>query len=171
MGFALVVSAAMAAEPSEGAVEAGSRSALTVAYWAPVGASVRFDRHVAAGISVLFDAAAGVRDADDLDSATPDELLAENVVRGLAGFNFAKGPGLRGAYVGLRGGAEGHVGETLELHTGIVEFVLGRRWIAVHGLTLQLGGGVAARIPLGVGPMPETLVPIGELRVGLANTK
>lgn len=153
----------------DGVVEAGSRSLFTLAYWAPVGASMRYNKHLGLGISMLFDAAFGVHDADD-PTANPDEILAENVVRGLVGFDLAKRPGLRGAYVGLRGGAEGHVADdALDLQTGLVEFVVGRKWIATHGLTLQVAGGIAARIPLGNGPMPEELVPIAELRVGLAN--
>jgi hypothetical protein len=153
-------------------VEAGSRSALTIAYVAPVGGSVRVSKHVFAGLSILVDAAVGMKQTTDLHS-TPDEILAQNMFRGLTGFDLAKQRGLRGAYVGLRGGVEGHVPEqgAFDLDTGIVEFVMGRKWIFASGFMVQFGGGIGAEIPLGEGPTPETLVPVAELRVGKANTK
>jgi hypothetical protein len=144
---------------------------LSFAYWNARGATIRYNGELGYGLSFLLDAALGFPGAD-FATATPDELTGSHLLRGLAGIDIAARPGLRGAYVGLRGGFEGYVDSeegTFVAETGLTHFVLGRKWIAVHGATLQLGGGVAARIPLGEGPMPETLAPVVELRVGLAN--
>jgi len=155
----------------DGRVEAGSRSSFTLAYVAPVGGSVRLSKHVGAGVSLLFDVAVGLQEGTDAH-ATPDEILAQNVFRGLTGFDFAKQRGLKGAYAGLRGGVEGQFPEqgSFDFQTGIVEFVVGRKWISASGFMFQVGGGIGADIPLGLGPTPETLVPVAELRVGKANT-
>lgn len=156
----------------DGMVQAGSRSSFTLAYVTPVGASARVNKHIGAGMSLLFDVAVGMNQVEDAH-ATPDEILAENMFRGLTGFDFAKQRGLRGAYVGLRGGVEGSFVDqgSFDFQQGIVEFVLGRKWIAAHGFMLQVGGGIGAEIPLGEGPTPETLVPVAELRLGKANTR
>jgi hypothetical protein len=144
---------------------------FSVAYWNAGGATIRYNGDLAYGLSFLLDAALGFP-GTDFETATPDEITSNHLLRGLAGIDIAGRPGLRGAYVGLRAGVEGYVDSeegAFEAETGLTSFVLGRKWIAQKGATLQLGGGVAARIPMGQGPTPESLAPVVELRVGLAN--
>jgi hypothetical protein len=176
----LVVSAALAAaaEPSVSQVvqhpqddpAAGlSTRLLTFGYWAARGATVRYNGDLGLGMSFVMDLALAFP-GTDFTTATPDGILANNFVRALGGIDIAARPGLRGGYIGLRSGVEGFIEEErFESESLLVHFVLGKKWIAKEGATLQVGGGVAARVPLGQGPTPEELSPVVELRVGLAN--
>jgi hypothetical protein len=147
---------------------------FTLAYWTERGGSLRYNGDLGLGVSFLMDVALGFP-GTDFATATPDAITANHLLRGLGGIDFAARPGLRGAYVGLRVGVDGAFVEreqgatTFDTDSLLTEFVLGRKMIAREGATLQLGGGILADIPLGEGPTPETLGPVVELRVGLAN--
>lgn len=159
---------------------------VSLAWWYPYGASVRWNEDLGDGFSLLLDIAwqlpePGTRPdlSDDIEAGNRSTLtlgMRETAMRGLAGFDLSRDD-LRGSFVGFRAGVESKLTDKgpeslLDPNTGIVSFLFGHKWISESHFALQLAAGAAAEIPMrDVGPRPERLTPVIELRGGLAGAR
>lgn len=150
---------------------AGPTRMVSAGYWLPLGASLRWNEHIGSGLSFVADFGWQAPDLgfDPFDLGNSVSVSGNTSrMRGLVGLDVAR-YGIQGMYVGFRGGAEFATGvEHQALTKGLAEFVAGHKVIN-NGVALQFGGGLLAELPVGIGPAPESLYPVIEVRVGLAN--
>jgi hypothetical protein len=140
----------------------GDRHLLTMGSWQLAGASLRYNRELSPGFSVLADLG--------IEAFDPTSPLGRPVSWGwMAGFD-ANHDSLRGGYLGMRGGIE-RLGEApgQVAQSTIAQGIVGHRFVG-RGATLQLGVGVLVRVPSGewIGDRGLGVHPMGELRLGLA---
>jgi hypothetical protein len=153
----------------------GPSRIVSFAWWLPYGVSVRLDQDLGRGVSALVDYAWHPprlwSDQFDFGDTLGPTNVDTSTMRFLGGFDLTH-ESMRGTFFGARAGVEASTPpEGMLAQYGIVSFVAGRKWIGTGGVTAQLGGGVIAEIPIGLGPTKETLGPVAELRLGFANRR
>ncbi|MBX2803689.1 MAG: hypothetical protein KTR31_38790 [Myxococcales bacterium] len=132
--------------------------AFTLSYWEPTGVSLRWNERLFDGFFMLMDG------AYQIDESAVGQLGPS--WRVLGGVDMTRGP-LSGAYVGTRLGVRHVTTREGEDTDAVLQMAVGHRWIA-GTTTLQIGGGVLARVPMFEGLQRETLHPLLEIRLGVA---
>ncbi|MEQ1568853.1 MAG: hypothetical protein ABMA64_24660 [Myxococcota bacterium] len=153
----------------------GASRVTSVGWWLPYGGTVRVQQDLGEGWSALVDVAWHPPKLWDVEYDRrylgPDSDFTSSF-RWLFGVDVGAGS-LDGGYLGARAGFEAATpAGGMRPNEGIVQAVLGQRWIGPDRGVIQLGGGVQAALPIGARDEgPVVITPQVELRLGTASKR